>query len=332
MNNIIKIYNCYDSMLITKLHENSNYNVNEMIKDENTLIDTDIFLQKYPNYKPMKIIGNNIKNFKYVEGINENNEKFIPDDIKGNGLYFTDEINLWSLTKGDHGNYIAYIKLLDNEKIWINRYMCKTHKFKIIKIETINDYVNNLSTEKKILALKKNGLLIKYIKNKTEEMNFEAVKQQNNPQGLFDLITQGVEFDEYAIQYIENPSEKVQLEALKKSYYVLKFIKNPSEQVQLEAVKKNAYAIQYIENPSEQVQLKAVKQNGHVIQHIGNPSEQVQLKAVKQNGHVIQHIGNPSEKVQLEALSKNYRAIEYIKNPSIKVKITAFVNGFLQFF
>ena len=38
------------------------------------------------------------------------------------------------------------------------------------------------------------------------------------------------------------------------------FITNPSEEVQLEAVKRNGYAIQFITNPSHEVQVEAIKQ------------------------------------------------------------------------
>jgi len=54
--------------------------------------------------------------------------------------------------------------------------------------------------------------------------------------------------------------------------------KNPSEAVQMAAVKKNGYAIEYIKNPSEAVQLAAVKQNGYAIQFIKNPSEAVEAR------------------------------------------------------
>jgi hypothetical protein len=40
---------------------------------------------------------------------------------------------------------------------------------------------------------------------------------------------------------------------------LIQFIENPSEEVQLAAVKENGYSIQFIENPSERVQLAAVK-------------------------------------------------------------------------
>ena len=58
---------------------------------------------------------------------------------------------------------------------------------------------------------------------------------------------------------------------------LLQYIENPSEEVQLAAVSQDGWAIQYIKNPSEEVQLAAVNQNGDAIQYIKNLSEEVQL-------------------------------------------------------
>jgi len=68
-----------------------------------------------------------------------------------------------------------------------------------------------------------------------------------------------------------------------KKTYAIHYIKNPSEEMQLAAVTQDGYAnaIHYIKNPSEAVQLAAVTQNGGVIQYIKNPSEAIQLAAVK---------------------------------------------------
>ena len=122
------------------------------------------------------------------------------------------------------------------------------------------------------------------------------------------------------IDFIDNPSEAVQLEAVKKSGYAIYSIKNPSEKVQLEAVKQNGIAIQHIKNQSEAVQLEAVKENGLAINYIKNPNKAIQLEAVKQNGFAIKYINNPSEKLQLEAVKEDGNAIRYIKDPTDKVK------------
>ncbi len=111
----------------------------------------------------------------------------------------------------------------------------------------------------------------------------------------------------------------------------IKLIKNPSEFVQLTAVKQNGYAIDYIENPSEDVKLAAVKQDGFSIQFIEDPSEAVQLASVKEDPRSIKFIKNSYESVQLIAINGDVQALEYIKNPSLellnicKVKIIRYI-------
>ena len=60
---------------------------------------------------------------------------------------------------------------------------------------------------------------------------------------------------------------------------LIKFIDNPSEEVQLAAVKKNPYSIQFIKNPSERLQLAAVEQDPYSILYIENPTEKVKQLA-----------------------------------------------------
>ena len=45
--------------------------------------------------------------------------------------------------------------------------------------------------------------------------------------------------------------------AVQRYGYAIYYIKNPSEEVQLAAVQQDGHAIEYIENPSEEVQLIA---------------------------------------------------------------------------
>ena len=75
----------------------------------------------------------------------------------------------------------------------------------------------------------------------------------------------------------EEQKESLQLEAVRNNRSAIKYIKNPSEQVQLEAI-RNGADIKYIEEPFEKVQLEAVRNNGCVIYYINNPSERVQLE------------------------------------------------------
>ena len=153
------------------------------------------------------------------------------------------------------------------------------------------------------------GNAIKYIKNPSEAVQIAAVKY-NGP----------------AIQYIENPSEAVQIAAVKKNGLAIQYIKNPSEAVQIAAVNQNSGVIKFITNPSEAVQMVAVSQNGFAIKFFTNPSEAVQLaaiKAAKPNEYAIKYIKNPSEAVQIAAVNQNGFAIDFINNPSEAVQLAA---------
>ena len=48
----------------------------------------------------------------------------------------------------------------------------------------------------------------------------------------------------------------------------IQYIQNPSEYVNLQAVKENGYAVQYIKNPSEETKLAAVQWSGFTISKI----------------------------------------------------------------
>ena len=125
------------------------------------------------------------------------------------------------------------------------------------------------------------------------------------------------------IKYIEKPSEKVKLAAVKQNSYALHYIKNPTEEMKLEAVKHNGNSIEYIKNPTEEMQLIAVNYDGYALQYIKNPSEKVQMAAIKQNGKSIVCIKNPTEEMKLEAVKQDVYAIEYIKNPSEELQLIA---------
>ena len=93
--------------------------------------------------------------------------------------------------------------------------------------------------------------------------------------------------DGIVIFYIKNPSEEIQLAAVNNYGLAIRYIIEqgiiPSEDVQLAAVNQYGSIISYIENPSEDVQLAAVNGNGsgngNAIQYIKYPSERVKQLA-----------------------------------------------------
>ena len=110
-------------------------------------------------------------------------------------------------------------------------------KFKLIASkENTSIVINNPTEEMKIIALRKDGLVIQYIENPSEQVKLAAVKQYGG-----------------AIRFIENPTDEIKMEAIKQDGFVIKDIENPTEEMQLEAIKQNRKYVKHIENPSQKV-------------------------------------------------------------------------------
>ena len=88
------------------------------------------------------------------------------------------------------------------------------------------------------------------------------------------------------IQFIDNPSEKVGLAAVKKAGNLIRYIQNPTEKVQLAAVKKDPYLIQFIKNPTEGVKQLHRKKTGKYI-----TSDSISKKIITRIGKFF---GSPS--------------------------------------
>lgn len=154
------------------------------------------------------------------------------------------------------------------------------------------------------------------------------------------------------IQYVNNPSEEVQLEGVKHTGYNIEYLYNPTEVVQIAAVKNSAIALSHIQNPSEEVQLAAVRSHSMSLANlfakgidpsedvltsaiILNPvnaiynmrdydvpiSEELKMIAVNINGRSIQYMYNPSEELQLAAIKNSPYAFGYIKNPTDSARL-----------
>lgn len=173
----------------------------------------------------------------------------------------------------------------------------KPYQEAIQRLRNIYDWIavkRNPQIEKDIMLTKSDRYADQYI---------HALKGKNIPENILLLA---VEKDANMLKYIDNPSEKVQLAALKQSPYVaIQLIPNPSEKMQLIAVKDEAEAITHIDNPTPKVQLVAVNKRPGTIKYINNPTEQAQIQAVRAGGPFIKYIKNPTEKVKALAAKTN---------------------------
>ena len=149
------------------------------------------------------------------------------------------------------------------------------------KIKSTNKKVdmNKLSKEERLKLLVGYPKYISQIKKPTDEE-----------------ILLAIEKDETLIENINKLSEAAQLSALEKDnrYCLIEYIDNPSVKVQLAAIKKDASYIRYIQNPCLEVQLAAVTQAEYTIQYIKDPSITVQLAIIEMEPRNIFFIYNPA--------------------------------------
>lgn len=84
-------------------------------------------------------------------------------------------------------------------------------------------------------------------------------------------------------------SKEDQLKSVRQDGTLIDYIKNPSEEVQLEAVKQYPCSLYYIKHkhPSEKVKLELIKKYGKAIMFVDNPSEELQLAANKRKYRLI---------------------------------------------
>ena len=80
-----------------------------------------------------------------------------------------------------------------------------------------------------LVAVKRAGYALGYVKEQTYEMCLEAVKQNG-----------------YNLEHVKEQTHEICLEAVKRAGYALKFVKEQTPEICLEAVKETGLALQYV--------------------------------------------------------------------------------------
>lgn len=152
-------------------------------------------------------------------------------------------------------------------------------------------------------VLKRNYKLIQYVDFPTEAMQLYAVRKDGN-----------------CIRDFADPSMDVKIAAIKNNGYALNWIENPEPELLFLAVKMNIDVFKTIEYPSEELQLFAVSRQGMQLEHIKNPSDKVIISALEQNGNALQFVNNPDDEIIYRAVGREPLAIQYVSNPSRELK------------
>lgn len=149
--------------------------------------------------------------------------------------------------------------------------------------------------------IRKNGLMIQYVKEQTEELCIEAIKQ-----------------NWLAISHIKNLTEKICIEAIRQEPTAIEKIPNiyRSKTVCREAIVRKPELFSILSDPDKDLTYLAISLDGTNIRYVKNPTEEMQIMAVRQNGMALTYISNKTDYVIKEAIKQNPIAIRFVKNAS----------------
>ena len=114
------------------------------------------------------------------------------------------------------------------------------------------------------------------------------------------------------IQFIENPTRKQCLIAVKQNGYAIRYIKCQFPELADIAIAQQASAIQFVSAPTPEQLSIAFDKDPNVIAYIKNPTYEQQLNAVSRKGGTIQYIDNPSNELLEIAIENEPMALGYI--------------------
>lgn len=106
---------------------------------------------------------------------------------------------------------------------------------------------------------------------------------------------------EWAIQYVNNPSPIIQRYAVEENVNSLRFIKNPDQSVIDIAISKSPFIIRYLDNASDFIYNKAIRKDANSIQFIEDQTEKMQYIAIKANPMSAKYFKNPKTFIKVLA-------------------------------
>jgi len=200
----------------------------------------------------------------------------------------------------------------------------------LIENPTLVKEITNISEDLLFKAIKKNYKIFYQLTNPSEELRYRLIKahvisiQGMKRRGIIEhsnrIKLASLSRNVRNIEYIDNPTQKMQLMAVTEDYELIDDIKNPVDSVRIIAIKNNYHVEKHTPELDNKSHLEIINFDPYLFAYLTYPTEEIQLMSVKQNGNNIKYIKNPSEKVQLAAVRQNTTVIKYIKSPTAKVK------------
>lgn len=113
------------------------------------------------------------------------------------------------------------------------------------------------------------------------------------------------------VKYI--PTKKYEVYNLHRNPHMMWFVENPSESLQLNFVKKHIEYIRYIQSPCIAVQRYCINKHPYSLQYFADVADyQIQKEAIQKCAYTIKFIENPSEELKEIALKKDPYSRRYM--------------------
>ena len=302
------------------------------------------FNKRYQGTKFYKFIFDDLSDnkFHYHLGINS--------AIEPDGLSFCEEskrgFNWWP-----YGTKVALIEIPDDAEVYAEKNKFRANKIILTQILNSDDFGDKFWIE----MLSQNGMVLKFVKNQTEEICTIAVKQnsfalsyvkqqteklckiavKNDTTGdvlnyvedrfkTKELCTLAVKQNGYALRFVyKSPLlslstmyELTEL-ALQQNGYDIKYIGNQTTLICKLAIKQNPYSLFFVarQYQTDEICKFAVQQNGLALQYVINQTDEICELAVQQNGNALQFVKKQTPKICELAVEQTENALMYVEYP-----------------
>lgn len=154
--------------------------------------------------------------------------------------------------------------------------------------------------------VKNNGMKLQYIENQTHEICMEAVKQN----GL-------------ALQFVKNQTEEICLEAVKQNWDALKYVKKQTEEICLEALKGSSLALLYVKDKTPKICLTAVQSESDVIVRMRNSDGESYGIRTRHKGDAIRSFEEQTPELCIASVLQDGMNLRSIKEQTPEVCMAA---------
>lgn len=118
-----------------------------------------------------------------------------------------------------------------------------------------------------------------------DRLSFETRRTMEDWKNL-QLVKSG----ELSLQYVENQTEEMCLEAVRRDGEALEYVKNQTEEICWEAILSVGGALEYVKNQTEEMCLEAVLSNGFNLICVKNQTEEICRAAVWMSGLALEYV------------------------------------------